>query len=298
MIASAPLSGGKRVVFGFLAVAVLAVPAPAATAADGWESIGDGMTSGAGGVAVLSQGPDSVEALVVRDNKKPGENRAARVRMTGGAVTGVDPIEWSGETPVDLEAVAAVPGRPGEYVALASAGKGFHLRLDGPRARVLATFPLPAGKPGANYEGFALKSGAGGLLAVWADRGQDGRPATLSAAGFDLATRSFGKPAFVDFRAPYPTTDVRHTSDVAITGDDRILVSSASDPGDDGPFDSAVYAVGKLGAGGTIELAAPPVRIGTFPGHKIEALTCLSPVCDRVLYGTDDEARGGRVRVG
>ncbi|MFE0021292.1 hypothetical protein [Amycolatopsis sp. NPDC059021] len=292
----------KRTYLGILSALAVAVvvPPPAAQAApapDGWETIGDGMTSGASGIAVLSQGQGTIDALVVRDNKKTGENRAARVRIAGGKVAGVDAITWSGEVPVDLEAVEAVPGRAGEYIALASKGKGFHFKLEGGTARVLKTFPLPEGKSGDNYEGFALKSVSGKLFAVWADRGQDSRPATLYSAAFDLATLSFGKPASVEFRVSYPTANVRHASDVEITEDNRVLVSSASDPGDDGPFDSAVYAAGTLGADGAITLAGSPARIGDFPGHKIEALTCLSVSCDQVLYGTDDEAHGGWVRV-
>jgi len=89
---------------------------------------------------------------------------------------------------------------------------------------------------------------------------------------------------------------VRHISDVEITGDNRVLVTSASDPGDNGPFDSAVYVAGKLGTNGAITLATN--ELTRYPGHKIEALTCLSSSCDRILYGTDDEAAGGAVRIG
>jgi hypothetical protein len=89
---------------------------------------------------------------------------------------------------------------------------------------------------------------------------------------------------------------VRHISDLEITENHRVLVTSASDPGDDGPFDSAVYVAGRLGPDGSLRLATS--ELTRYPGHKIEALTCLTRSCDRILYGTDDEAAGGAVRVG
>ncbi|MFI9456772.1 hypothetical protein [Amycolatopsis sp. NPDC052450] len=269
----------------------------AALAGDGWESIGTGMTSGVSGVAVLARDGDRIDALVVRDNKKPGENRAVQVRLEDGKVSKVDPIGWPGELPVDLEAAEGVPGRTGEFIALASDGKGFHIKLKDRRLKVLGAFRVPTGDPDDNYEGFALKKVNDRLFAIWADRGQDARPATLYSAEFSVSKLSFKKPKSVPFRVPYPATDVRHTSDVEITADDRVLVSAASDPGDEGPFDSAVYAAGVLRSDGSIALSPVPAKIGDFPGHKIEALTCLSRSCGSLLYGTDDEAAGGRLRI-
>ncbi len=268
-----------------------------ALAGDGWESIGTGMTSGASGVAVLDKDGDRIDALVVRDNKKPGENRAVRVRLDHGRVSKVDPIDWPGGLPVDLEAAEAVPGKAGEFIALASGGEGFHLKLNDRRWKVLGTFQVPKGDPEDNYESFALKKVYDRLFAVWADRGQDARPATIYSAEFSVSKLSFKNPRSVPFRVAYPTTDVRHASDVEITADGRVLISAASDPGDDGPFDSAVYAAGVLRADGSIALSPVPAKIGDFPGHKIEAMTCLSRSCGSLLYGTDDEAAGGSLRI-
>ncbi|UUV31759.1 hypothetical protein NQK81_44695 [Amycolatopsis roodepoortensis] len=269
----------------------------AALADDGWESIGTGMTSGASGIAVLDRDDDRIDALVLRDNKKPGENRAVRVRLDHGKVSKVDTIDWPGELPVDLEAAEPVPGKNGEFVALASDGNGFHFALKDRRLKVLGTFQVPKGDPEDNYEGFALKKVNDRLFAVWADRGQDARPATLYSAEFSVSKLSFKKPKSIPFRVTYPATHVRHTSDVEITADDRVLISAASDPGDEGPFDSAVYEAGVLRSDGSIALSPVPVKIGDFPGHKIEAMTCLSRSCGSLLYGTDDEAAGGRLRI-
>lgn len=284
----------------FAILPALAIPLilpSAALAGDGWESIGTGMTSGASGVAILASGDHRIDALVLRDNKKPGENRAVRIRLDRGKVSKVDPIDWPGELPIDLEAAEAIPGKKAEFIGLTSNGKGFHIELNDRRLKVLGTFQVPKGDPEDNYESFALKKVNDRLFAVWADRGQAARPATLYSAEFSVSKLSFKKPKSVPFRVPYPVADVRHASDIEITADDRVLVSAASDPGDDGPFDSAVYDAGVLRSDGAIALSPVPVKIGDFPGHKIEAMTCVSRSCGSLLYGTDDEAAGGRLRI-
>ncbi|MES9511858.1 hypothetical protein ABWJ92_36640 [Streptomyces sp. NPDC000609] len=86
---------------------------------------------------------------------------------------------------------------------------------------------------------------------------------------------------------------------MSVTDSGRITVSSASDAGDDGPFDSAVSDAGRVtvSAAGRmrVTLAAPPAVLGTFPGFRIEAVECLPGTSDALL-GTDDENLGGHVR--
>jgi hypothetical protein len=106
----------------------------------------------------------------------------------------------------------------------------------------------------------------------------------------------FGSTTKMTVQVPYPQQNVRHVSDVEITQSGEILVSSASDPGDDGPFNSAVYAIGNISfnaAGTQLPRDTTPHQIATFDGHKIEALTCISPDCKNLLLGSDDENSGG-----
>ncbi|MFD7662426.1 hypothetical protein [Streptomyces sp. NPDC059788] len=278
--------------------------ARAAVRAPAWQKVGDGITSGVSGVAVLpGSRADRTDLLVARDNKKPGENRLAAIRLRPGAQPRVRPLAWKGSRPpVDLEALDAVPGRPGEYIALTSAGTGYHLRLnaDATAAHTLGTFTVPGAREDDNYEGFALSAQRHGLVAVWADRGEDSRPGTLHAARLDLARHTFGAPVTAAFRAPYPAADVRHISDVVVSPSGALKVSSASDSGDDGPFDSAVYDAGKVTVDrqGAVRLSVrrAPEPLGRYTGHKIEALACL-PHSRRAVLGTDDENAGGAVRV-
>ncbi|MFJ9847834.1 hypothetical protein [Streptomyces sp. NPDC101150] len=278
----------------FIAPSVIAHAAPAAD----WQRVGDGITSGISGIVVDGRDGDAVDTLAVRDNKNPGESRLVAVRYGPDAAPRVRPVQWSGELPVDLEALDAVPGRDHEYVALASRGTAYRIHVEKGTARVLAAFQLPGISSDGNYEGFALTARKEGIVAVWADRGQDDRPAKLTAATWDPATNAFGPHDSAHFSAPYPDEDVRHVSDVKVSASGDLTVSSASDPGDDGPYDSALYDAGRLSVGddghAQLSVSEKPHRLAAFSGHKVEALACL-PGSHEGIVGTDDENDGGSV---
>ncbi|MFF0624352.1 hypothetical protein [Streptomyces sp. NPDC004296] len=276
-------------------------PAPVAhLGGTDWQRVGDGITAGISGLAVEGRHGAAIDVVGVRDNKKPGQNRLVAIGLRPGAAPRVRPLDWVGELPVDLEAIDAVPGRPHEFVALASGGTAYRVVREKDTVRVLATFRLPGISPDANNEGFALSVVHGKTVAVWADRGQDDRPGTLSAAEWNPADNSFGKPVSAEFRAPYPTEHVRHVSDVKLAADGRLTVSSASDPGDDGPFASALHDAGRVTVSrdGRVRLTASdrPHRLATVSGHKVEALACLPGSRDGIL-GSDDENAGGSLAV-
>ncbi|MEU5901650.1 MULTISPECIES: hypothetical protein [Streptomyces] len=296
------------------AAALLSAGGPTASAAHapggGWQQVGDDIKSGISGLAVTSDGhrQGRTDALVVRDNKKPGENRVARLTYRPGAdrtaPTHVEPLAWTGTAePVDLEAIEAVPGARGEFVALASRGLVHHLKMTGTGIQVLDTSPLPATADGDDYESFALTSRHGKLAAVWADRGAgEKRPATLRASTFSFnksGEADFGPVSTARLRAPYPTGDVRHASDISVAPSGRLVISSASDAGDDGPFASAVLNAGTLSVSRSgkvrLSVAKSPEVLRKFKGVKIEAVECLPGTGGRALLGTDDENAGGSV---
>ncbi|MFK4071787.1 hypothetical protein [Streptomyces sp. NPDC029674] len=277
--------------------------APAAPAPGGWQRAGDSITSGISGLAVTGRADGATHAVVVRDNKKPGQNRLAALTYRPGRSAAVEPLTWTGTAePIDLEAIEAVPGTSGEYVALASRGLLYHLKVRGGEARVLDTSPLPAIADGDDYESFALTSRHGKLAAVWADRGAGkDRPSTLRAAPFSFnkyGEADFGPVSTARLRAAYPSGNVRHASDITVTDTGRLLVSSASDAGDDGPFDSAVNDAGTLTVNrtGKVRLSAAkcPDVLRKFEGRKIEAVEYV-PGTRSLLLGTDDENAGGAV---
>lgn len=272
----------------------LLVPATA-TAASPWQRVGTGITEGVSGLAVLSARGDRIDALSVVDNKKPGQDRARRITLDRGRVTSVRTLTWQGETPVDLEAVTRVPGRADEFVALASGSRAFHVRVCGDVVTVLAAFDLPGDGSDRNMESFALVAVGARVAAVWADRGAGTRPATVFSAYFSPSDHTFGPVSSVAYHVGGTDESVRHASDVAITPAGALLISSAVDPGDDGPFSSSVRAAGRLAPHRdtvTVELAKRPQVLGAYAGRKIEAVT---PIRGGALLGTDDENDGGWV---
>lgn len=298
-------------------LAVIALPAAYGGDGDGWQSAGKGKAAGISGIAVsgtAGTADGGVQALVVRDNKKPDENRIASVGYHDGEDPEVVPLDWKGGAlPSDLEALTGVPGEEGGYLAATSSGTAYHLRVADGTAKVVDTFTLPAVESGEEIESLTLgtppssaAATAGGkpsheakLVAVWGGRGEDDRPGTLHAApvSFDPAGRShFGEVESAEVRAPYPTEHVRHASDAGLTESGALIVSSASDPGDDGPFDSAVYAAGRVSLSDSgavvLSVAKDPEVLKKFEKHKVEALDCL-PGSGRAVLGTDDENDGG-----
>lgn len=289
------------------AAALLTALGTAAAGADGgdWQKVGDDARSGVSGLAYEGRAADGegVFALAVHDNKRTGEQRLSRITHRE-EYDDVSPITWHGPEPVDLEAIEAIPQMPGEYLALASRGIVYRLKVTGSAAEVVDYTPLPGIGEGDDFESFALVARGGKLAALWADRGAGAaRPATLNVSPLSFAP--WGQPQFGavtrrSYVAAYPTGEgTRHISDISVTGSGRIIVSSATDAGDDGPFDSAVSDAGRVTVSATglvrVVLATHPTVLGTFPRYKIEAVECL-PGSSGTLLGTDDENLGGYVR--
>ncbi|MEV0323862.1 hypothetical protein ACIBKX_11490 [Streptomyces sp. NPDC050658] len=288
-------------------VAVLAssglAPAAPPKAAE-WQQTGYDAESGLSGVAIASRsGEEGFNALAVRDNKRPGQNRVAELTYRPGQTVDVAPLTWrGGGEPSDLEALDRVPGTTDEYLAVASRGLVYRLKVSdaGEAVDVLDIAPLPAIAQGSDFESFTVVERKGKLAAVWADRGEGAdRPATVYAAPFEInkyGESVFGAVRKATFRAPYPTGNVRHASDIDVTKSGRLLISSASDAGNDGPFDSGVSDAGEVTVtrSGKVRLSVDktPDLVAKFKGHKVEALRCV-PGTDLAALGTDDENAGG-----
>lgn len=298
---------GRRTTLMSAATALLMILGTVPAGAESeWHKVGSDAHSGVSGLAHEGPATDrvGVNALIVHDNKRSGQQRLSRITHGEGS-SEVAPVTWDGAEPVDLEAIEAVPDMPGEYLALAGRGIVYRVKVTGSTATVVDYAPLPAIGEGDDFESFAVVAQQGRLAVLWADRGAGAdRPATLYAAPLTFA--SWGQPLFgavtrKAYRAAYPTGDggTRHISDISVTGSGRIIVSSASDAGDDGPFDSAVSDAGRVSVSAAgrvrVTLAASPAVLGTYPRYKVEAVECLPGSADAVL-GTDDENFGGYVR--
>jgi hypothetical protein len=135
------------------------------------------------------------------------------------------------------------------------------------------------------------------LLAVWAHRGEAADPAVIYWANMDESNYSFSGVRSARLTVPWPTADVRHISDLKIDGAGALFVTSASDPGDDGPFASAFYlagvfdedaARGQIGFRQNISL----VRLARFDYHKVEAFELVPGGTGGIAFATDDEKMG------
>jgi hypothetical protein len=263
-------------------VVIALVPAPSQGDAS-WTRLGSGSTRGISGLAVSPSG-----WVIARDNKSAGQNRIALL----SPALQVTELSWPGTAPQDLESVAAVPGTANRYVACTSARACSVFDIAGSTITVRRTFTLPVG--GSQNEALTFTTAAGGAtVALWADRGSPTAPGKLHAATVDLGAWTFGKAVTLKVTVPWPTGAVRHVTDAAVVAG-HVIVASATDPGANGPFNSAVYDVATLGQSGTrITLTGhSPTELGRFPGHKIEGLSCAAGAD---LLGTDDEKAGGSV---
>ena len=125
------------------------------------------------------------------------------------------------------------------------------------------------------------------------------KPATLFWSRFDLAAGRFSSARSTAFKVPYPISDVRHISDVKVDTTGGVFVTSASDPGNDGPFSSAMYYAGVLrpAADKTFVFIQPSrfTRLYEFAYHKVEAFEFVPGADGGLVFGTDDENLGAAV---
>ncbi len=245
--------------------------------------------------------------LIVHDSKKPGEARVSAVNGNSGAVEQVQ-IDWSRtDLPEDLEAVAGVDGRSGNFMAVEGSqynGRTPHLFLfnyaDG-RGESLQRFDLP--KLPYEIEGMATRQRADGdVLVVLGGRGDEvhgeGR---LHWGVYDPDGGTMEWPAEgvrgVDVRLPEPLgPSERPIGDLHLDPNGDLWASGCVDEGDKGPFESLIYRVGQLDAEAANPLTLTLDRAVRVPGEKVEALDRCPGSPDRFLLGTDNEAYGGTLQ--
>ncbi len=279
---------GKRVKGGragwiFAGAALLALAGTATAVAEAtWTQVDTGITGGISGVAAAPSG-----WVMVRDNKVDGQNRVALL----SAERELTPLAWPGTAPRDLEAIDSVPNSPDRYVVVTSVGRGKVIEVWGTTVRVVRSLTLPEGR--VENEGFALTTLKSRTVAVWGNRGGNATPGRLYAAVVNLGTGVFRAVANASVTVPHPTGNLRHISDVEVIGG-RIVVSSASDGGNNGPFASALYDVGTVSVvDGRARLhVSSPMSLETYQDHKIEGIACNG---DLGILGSDDENLGGWV---
>lgn len=210
-----------------------------------WHFLGAEKNNGISGIS----GIDAEHFLVVHDRKKPDQPRLSVLTWRKDQKPFLTGIEWCDKEnfPVDLEAVTAIPNHKNEYLLLESKGKVTRIALEESKAcKVTAQFDLPSATAKSNMEGLALHCFSEDCVLAWAERGDDKTPASLTWAKFDIKENQLeelqAQP--FEFKAPYPKTHLRSISALAIDENAKVWAAASSDPGDDGPFQSAIYQLG------------------------------------------------------
>jgi hypothetical protein len=285
---------------GALLKAMLLVPDPAL--AQQWRPVRGGILFGISGMTLVKQQSNEMEFLIVHDNKGKDEGRLAVITIKGEAQPEYIPLTWPSnvELPIDLEAIASIPGSINAFMALSSSGKVYHIRLNHNKTiSVLKVFALPGITPRTNLEGFTLQEIDANLVAVWAHRGAGEEAATIYWGKLNLNTYQISQTSSANLKVPLPTgANVRHISDLKVDKAGILFIASVTDPGNDGPFESAVYVAGYFGGGrNAIALSPNPdlVPLYHYNYHKIEAIELVPGAAGGVILGTDDENLGSSI---
>ncbi|MCA1660145.1 MAG: hypothetical protein LC642_06380 [Verrucomicrobiaceae bacterium] len=280
-----------------------------ATEADRWHKVEDGKLMGIGGMALLERGGDSLSFLVVHDNKNAGETRAGVLRCERGGKPKYQRLDWPATAlPVDLEALTAVPGARGEYLAATSKGNLYRIKASssGQNIEVLAKLDdIPGATERSEIEGFALALlGDNVVAAAWADRGDDEKAATFSWANFDATSNQLTGAESTTIKVPWPEKNARDVSDIRIDEVGAVFITSAYESKDDASnatFASAVYLAGVLKREGKqfrFSQNTELTRLYHFEGRKIEALELVSGAKGGLVLATDDEHQGSSLYLG
>ncbi|MBN3924932.1 hypothetical protein [Nostoc sp. NMS4] len=273
--------------------------------AQDWRPVRGGIPFGISGMALIEQQSNSLDFLIVHDNKQKNQGRIAIIKIKGKNQPEYLPLNWPNniELPIDLEALTSVPEKTkSSFIALSSSGKAYYIKLDSTNQTisVIKEFNLPGIIQGNNFEAFGLQNIDGKLVAIWGHRGEGEQPATIFWGIFDLAKYQITLVGSANLKVPFPSGNVRHISDIKVDSVGIVYITSASDAGDDGPFQSGVYVAGYLGLRGD-KIAwrqnSQLVPLYRSDYHKIEAMELVPGTEGGVVVGTDDENLGSYVYI-
>lgn len=290
------------------------VATPMELLAQEWRSINPGKLLGVSGIALIDRDTDRRTFLIVHDTKGR-KVYTARVTVKGMDLR-YEALDWVGlkKEPKDLEALTRVPGDK-SFMALASEGIVYRVRIDrDPKGtwdaiHLLNSFKLPKSDYENDFEGFSLQTFGDDVLAVWAYRGNNAEPAKVYWGLLRPSARKIDLQGSTPLKAPWPVAcrvpagaecSIRHVSDLKVDANGLLYISSAADPGDDGPFDSALYIAGvfrRTGSQFELQLRSPITELSRFMDRKVEAIEILGSDPPTFAFGSDDENNGGSIYV-
>ena len=238
--------------------------------------------------------------LVVHDNKKKGQLRAGLVNLSADSL--YRGLGWPvKDLPIDLEALTNISGMEDQYIAMGSWGFCYWLALDlsTNRLKLIKEFRIPGSGPPLNLESLVLWFAGNSWYISWAHRGSVKEPSILFWGSIDLFSEvvTIQKEDSIFVSVPWPILDKRHMSDMDLDSDGILWAAATSDPGDDGPYQSGIYKIGKFQKqNGKMEflIADSFPKQFVFQRNKVEALTIAG---NKMVFATDDENLGAAINI-
>tara|TARA_B100001996_G_scaffold67766_1_gene49403 strand:+ start:6467 stop:7318 length:852 start_codon:yes stop_codon:yes gene_type:complete len=211
--------------------------------------------------------------LVVHDNKKKGQPRISYLNKS----LKLRKLIWpEPKLPYDLEAIHKVPGFKNKFITMESTGKAYVFYVDpfNFRIEIVQTFTLPGISNKMNLEGFAIYNSTQGQIFLYGDRGSNKRKSTLITALYDPSNHNIYEVNKFEIELPIPIKSKRNIADLAIDKNGGVWTSATSDPGNNGPFQSAIYQIGQMSNVGIFNFNHPsllkPLLI--LNDQKVEAM--------------------------
>jgi len=251
-------------------------------------------------VSGISPTTDKDKYLVVHDNKKKGQLRVGLIDINADSL--YIGLEWPTETlPMDLEALSDIPGLENEYIAMGSWGFCYWIKLDlqSQTIDLIKEFRIPGSGPPLNLENLLILGEGDNLYVAWAHRGSDHEESILYWGSISLFDEDIAISVIdsVFINIPWPLTAKRHMSDMDIDNNNILWTSATSDPGDNGPYKSAIYKIGlfeivkeKI----NFNISQPFTKQFVFEKNKVEALAVIN---NKIVFATDDENLGSAINI-
>ena len=238
--------------------------------------------------------------LVVHDNKKKGQLRAGLVNLSADSL--YSGLGWPvKDLPIDLEALTNISGMKDQYIAMGSWGFCYWLALDlnTNRLNLIKEFRIPGSGPPLNLESLVLWFAGDSWYIAWAHRGSVEEPSILFWGLIDIFSENISIQVIdsVLVEVPWPIMAKRNMSDMVMDNNGNLWTSATSDPGDDGPYKSGIYKIGKFQKQNDkmeFLIADSFPKQFVFQRNKVEALTIAG---NKMVFATDDENLGAAINI-
>jgi len=180
----------------------------------------------------------------------------------------------------------------------------FSFTVAGNKITDLTEFPkfIPLALPLSwemEIEGLSVQKLNGKMVIVWGHRGLGMQQGILYWGLLDLPNKKVtdvSPPQNVPGKFPWIVdANTRHIADLKVDADGVVWASATKDPGDTGPFASAIYSLGTLSVpkgSGKFELHLTGAQRQTFD-RKVEAIEWVPGPNGGIAFGADDEDHGG-----